>query len=143
MTTVPKTEVPLPALAVSTFLREAADPRVSHRQMIKTISGQRALNQFIKKASESPLFRKGQPAPTVLEASMQIGRRALLALCRCCSRLMDSRDLVPPGVVPKTEDKAKGINRAEIKASKDKLAVWMAGTYKEVTKVALDLVFEL
>ncbi|MGC6493810.1 MAG: diguanylate cyclase [Myxococcota bacterium] len=80
MTTVPKTEVPLPARAVSTFLREAADPRVSHRQMIKTISGQRALNQFIKKASESPLFRKGQPAPTVLEASMQIGRRALLAL---------------------------------------------------------------
>ena len=65
---------------------------------------------------------------------------ALLALCRCCSRLMESRDLVPPGVVPKTEDKAKGINRAEIKASKDKLAVWMAGTYKEVTKVALDLV---
>ena len=73
------------------------------------------------------------------EEAWKVQMAALLALCRSCSRLMESGDLVPPGCVRRKEA-AKGLNRQEIKASQDKLAVWMAGTYKEVVKVALDLV---
>ena len=73
------------------------------------------------------------------DEAWKVQMAALLALCRSCSRLMESGDLVPPGCTRRKEA-AKGVNREEIKASQDKLAVWMAGTYKEVVRVALDLV---
>ena len=60
------------------------------------------------------------------EEAWKVQMAALLALCRSCSRLMESGDLVPPGCVRRKEA-AKGLNRQEIKASQDKLAVWMAG----------------
>jgi U3 small nucleolar RNA-associated protein 19 len=73
------------------------------------------------------------------EQSWKVQMAALLALCRCCSRLMETGDLVPPGCT-KGKEVVKGLNRAEVKESKGKLAVWLVGTYKEVTKVALDMV---
>lgn len=73
------------------------------------------------------------------EEAWKVQMAALLALCRSCSRLMEAGDLVPPGCV-KAKEAAKGVNRKEIKESKDTLAVWMTATYKEVAKVALDLV---
>lgn len=73
------------------------------------------------------------------DEAWKVQMAALLALCRCCSRLMETGDLVPPGCA-KGKESAKGLNRKEIKESKETLATWMASTYKEVVKVALDLV---
>jgi hypothetical protein len=73
------------------------------------------------------------------EEVWKVQMSAVLALCRCCSRLMETGDLLPPGCV-KPKETAKGLNRKEIKESNDTLTVWMAGTYKEVVKIALDLV---
>jgi len=73
------------------------------------------------------------------DEAWKVQMAALLALCRSCSRLMETGDLVPPGCV-KPKEAGKGLNRQEIKESKDTLAVWMASTYKEVVNVALDLV---
>lgn len=73
------------------------------------------------------------------DEAWKVQMAALLALCRCCSRLMETGDLVPPGCA-KGKESAKGLNRKEVKESREKLTAWMASTYKEVVKVALDLV---
>lgn len=82
---------------------------------------------------------RGGSGGATTEEGWKVQMAALLALCRSCSRLMETGDLIPPGC-SKSKETAKGVNRKELKESKDKLAVWMAATYKEIVKVALEFV---